>query len=329
MPTHRIVIAGGSGFLGRAITPDLLKAGYQVAILTRGPDRQSNGVPFVHWDGKTLAPWAQLLDGATAVINLAGRSVNCRYSAANRREIVESRVDSVRVIGQAIERCAIPPKAWVQSASAAIYGDAGERLCDDQTPPGTGFSPDTCVTWETTFHQTPSPGTRRVLLRIGFALGTDGGALGTLAKLARCFLGGRVGSGRQWMSWLHAKDLSRIVLWSIQRDDIEGLFLVAGPNPVRNAEFMRELRRAVHRPWSPPVPPWAVRFGSRLLGTESELALWGRRCAPTRLIQKGFEFEFPELRSALRDLFGNSRGREPAHDCASARGLPPAATTTD
>ena len=303
MSDKRVILAGGSGFLGRALTPDLIRAGYEVIVLTRGPDRESGGVRYVHWDGKTLGPWATLLDGAAAVVNLTGRSVNCRYNAANRREIVESRVDSVRVIGRAIAECRTPPAVWVQCASAAIYGDAGEQPCDEQTPPGVGFSPDTCVTWERAFHETPSPRTRRVLLRIGFALGRDGGALGTLAKLARWFLGGRVGSGRQWMSWLHVKDLSRLVLWCIEREDLEGLFLAVGPNPVRNEQFMRELRRAVHRPWSPPVPAWAVKMGSWLIGTESELALWGRRCVPRRLADTGFEFRFTELREAFEDLF--------------------------
>lgn len=311
MSAHRIVIAGGSGFLGRAIASELVDAGYEVVVLTRGAERMTGRVRFVHWDGKTLGPWAGLLDGATAVINLAGRSVNCRYNAADRREIVESRVDSVRAIGGAIERCAVPPKVWIQGASAAIYGDAGERLCDEQTSPGSGFSPETCVTWETTFHQTPAPRTRRVLLRIGFVLGTDGGALATLAALARCFLGGRVGSGRQWVSWIHVKDLAHVILWAVRRD-VEGLFVVATPNPVRNEQLMRGLRRAVRRPWSPPVPAWAVRFGSWVLRTEPELALWGRRCVPRRLMDMGFQFQYPNLDSAIDDLF-------PRDTAASAR----------
>lgn len=307
MSRQRIVIAGGSGFLGRAITADLTVAGYEPVILTRGPERVEHGARFVRWDGKTPGPWISQLDGAAAVINLAGRSVNCRYTAANRREILESRLDSVRALGEAIARCAAPPSVWVQSGTAAIYGDAGERLCDERTPPGDGFSPDTAVAWEEAFHQLPLPATRRVLLRIGFALGADGGALGTLAVLARCFLGGRVGPGRQWMSWLHVKDLSRIVRWAIERQDVEGLLLAVSPNPVRNDVFMCELRRAVGRPWSPPAPRWAVRIGSWLLRTEPELALRSRRCVPRRLLDLGFTFDFPDLPGAFDDLFRKPR----------------------
>lgn len=303
MNDKTIILPGGSGFLGSAVTPCFQQAGFNVVVLTRGSDRESDGVRFVHWDGKTLGPWSSCVDGAVAVVNLAGRSVNCRYTPHNRREILESRVDAVRVIGQAIERCSTPPKVLIQAASAAIHGDAGDQLLDESSPPGLGFSPQTCVQWEAAFYQTPSPGTRRVLLRIGFALGPDGGALGTLAALARLFLGGTVGTGQQWISWLHVKDLSRIILWAIEHDDASGLYLAVGPNPVRNRQFMRELRRAVHRPWSPPVPAWAVRVGSWLMRTEHELALWGRRCTPRRLMESGFEFEFPELSPTLENLF--------------------------
>jgi uncharacterized protein (TIGR01777 family) len=243
------------------------------------------------------------LEGAEAVVNLAGKSVNCRYTAENRAEIRASRVESVKAIGEAIARCANPPKVLIQSATLAIYGDAGERTCDQSTPPGHGFSPETAVLWEKAFNQTPTPGTRRVLLRIGFVLGRGGGALQTLARLTRWFLGGRAGDGRQWISWLHVYDLCRLVRLAMEREDIEGLYNVCTPNPVRNAEFMSELRRALHRPLSPPVPAWAVRVGSWMMRTEAELALTGRRCVPKRLQEAGFNFKFPVLRDALADLY--------------------------
>ena len=304
MNDRTIVLAGGSGFLGTALQGDLRSAGYEVVVLTRGPDCERDGIRFVHWDGKSAGPWAVQLEGAAVVVNLAGQSVNCRYTPENRREIVQSRLDSIHAIGQAISGCARPPGVWIQSASAAIYGDRGDELLDETSPPGVGFSPDTCVRWESAFHEAPAPGVRRVLLRIAFALGAQGGALGTLAGLTRWFLGGAAGTGRQWVSWLHVKDLNRIILRAVESPNMEGLYLVATNNPVRNHQFMRELRRALHRPWSPPVPPWAVRIGSLLMGTEAELALRGRRCTPRRLLAAGFQFEFPTLRAAIEDLYG-------------------------
>jgi uncharacterized protein (TIGR01777 family) len=255
------------------------------------------------WDGKTQGEWSDVVDGARAVVNLAGRSVNCRYTEENRREIVESRVNSVKAIAEAIRRAGTPPEVLVQSGSLAIYGNPGECECDEASPPGSGFSADTCVAWEQAFAGDALDVPRRVLLRIGFVLGRDGGALEMLARLTRRFLGGRVGDGRQFISWLHVRDMNRIALWAIDSTDANGVFNATGPNPVTNEAFMRELRRALGRPWSPPTPAWAVALGARFMGTEPSLALEGRRCAPKRLVEKGFEFEFPELGPALGDIF--------------------------
>lgn len=297
----RIVLAGGSGFLGRALQTELERAGYQVIVLTRSP--RIDNPTHVAWDGKNIDSWSDAVDGAAAVVNLTGKSVNCRYTPGNRKEIVASRVDSVKVLDRAISLAARPPAVWVQTGSLAIYGDAGDRTCDESAPCGSGFSVDTCVQWEKTFSGSDADGIRKVLFRIGFALGNTGGALQSLAKLARSFLGGTIGSGRQFISWLHVADLNRMFRLAIEREDVEGTFNATGPNPVTNREFMRELRRAVGRPWSPPVPSWAVRLGARMMGTEAELALTGRRCIPARFEKLGFQFDYPELAPALESLF--------------------------
>jgi uncharacterized protein len=300
MSTRRVILAGGSGFLGKALAAHLRSQGYEAIVLTRSP--AGNSEQQAYWDGKTLGDWAGLLDGSQAVVNLAGKSVNCRYTPANRREIVESRVDSVRVLGQAILKCSSPPRAWVQSGSLAIYGDSGERVCDETAPAGVGFSVETCVEWEKALDEAQTPCTRKVVLRIGFALGTNGGALDPLMNITRLFLGGTTGTGKQYISWLHASDLNRMFEWTIERDDLVGVFNATGPTPMTNAEFMKELRHALRRPWSPPVPEWAVRIGARFMGTEAELALHGRRCVPSRLLESGFEFEYPKLRLALKEI---------------------------
>jgi uncharacterized protein (TIGR01777 family) len=303
MNEKRIILAGGSGFLGKLLSQFLMERGYDVTVLTRHPNQLSSSVKEVHWDGRTLGPWAEQLNGACAVVNLAGKSVNCRYTPENRREINESRVDSVRVIGEAIRACSKPPSALVQAASLAIYGDAGDRWCDESTSAGDGFPVETCLLWEKAFAETPTPQTRRVILRISFVLGKSGGALQMLARLAKLGLGGTVGSGRQYISWIHSLDMNRLFLSAIEQEQMSGVFNATGPQPITNAEFMRELRRAVHRPWSPPVPTWAVHIGSRLMGTEACLALTGRRCLPKRLQDIGFTFNFPTIRQALTDIY--------------------------
>ncbi len=299
----RVVIAGGSGFLGQALARELIGKDYEVVVLSRGASQDSNGIRHLHWDGKTSGEWADSIDGARAIVNLTGRSVNCRHTSEHRREIIDSRVNSVRVLDEAVTRCAQPPQVFVQASSLAIYGDPGDRWCDEDAPHADGFSEDVCKRWEGAFEKVDAPGLRKVVLRIGIVLDADKGALPVLARLTRFFLGGRVGNGRQYISWIHVADLTRMVVEAIERNDLSGVFNATGPYPATNAEFMRELRHALHRPWSPPVPAWATRIGAFFMRTEPSLALTGRRCRPRRFLECGFHFEFPELRRALADLF--------------------------
>jgi uncharacterized protein len=302
MSRGRIVLAGGSGFLGRALAEECLRAGYEVVVLTRKVRKGSSRARQVRWDGRTAGAWARELEGAAAVVNLAGRSVDCRHTRKNRREIVESRVLSVEAVGRAIQACAEPPKVFVQAGSLAVYGDAGARVCDESAPAGSGFSAEVCLRWERAFDSLELPSTRKALLRIGFVLGRDGGALPRLARLARLYLGGTIGGGRQHISWLHVRDFCRVVLWSVEREEARGVFNATGPAPVTNAEFMCELRCALKRPWSPRLPAWLVRLGAFLLRTEAELALTGRRCIPDRLVEHNFKFVYTNLEGALADL---------------------------
>lgn len=303
MTAQRIVLAGGSGFLGRALAAELNRGATEVVILTRTPRATGNPKLLeVGWDGSTLGDWAPEIDGARAIVNLTGRSVDCRYTEANRREIIDSRVDSVRALGEALARAKQPPPVWVQASSLAIYGDPGARECDEEAPHGKGFSVDVCERWERAFEEVAAPNTRKVALRIGFVLGREGGALGRLSGLARAGLGGTVGSGRQYISWLHVADMNAIFRAAIERDDMRGVYNATGPAPVPNREFMRALRGVLGRGWSPPAPAFAVHIGARFMGTEASLALTGRRCVPRRLQQQGFQFQWTELEVALRDV---------------------------
>jgi hypothetical protein len=305
MNKSRIVLVGGSGFLGRSLAAMLAGHGYAPVILTRSPHAGgTGGVEEVYWDGKSGGAWEAQLAGAAAVVNLAGRSVNCRYTTAHRREIVDSRVGSVRAVGAALAKCKTPPRVWVQAGSLAIYGDAGDRWCSEDALAGNGFPEQTCVLWEQAFDGIALPGARKVMLRISFAMGREGGIMQTLSTLTQCFLGGAVGSGRQYVSWIHVDDLNRMFLRAIEDESVAGVYNATGPNPVTNAEFMRELRSALGRPWSPPVPVWAAHTGAWLMRTEARLALTGRRGDPKRFREEiGFQFQFPELRGALDNLY--------------------------
>ncbi len=304
MNGKRVVLAGGSGFLGQALAKTLLAKNYEVVVLTRSPREREDGVREVAWSGKALGDWMQYMDGAYAVVNLTGRSVNCRHTPENIREINESRINSVNTVATAIHNVAHPPRVWVQAGSLAFYGDLEDQWCEEGTPSGQGEAAETCRLWENAFKTVPLNNTRRVLLRIGIVLARDGGALVVLGKLVRRFLGGAAGTGRQYVSWIHLTDMNQMLLDSIERDDVVGVFNATGPNPVTNAEFMRELRRALLRPWCPPAPVWAVRLGSRWMQTEPSLALTGRRCAPKRFVKAGFKFQFPELRGAMKAIYG-------------------------
>ncbi len=300
---ERIVLAGGSGFLGHALSKELLARNYEVIVLARAPKMRADGVKEVEWDGRHIGEWIQYLDGAEAIVNLTGRSVNCRHTPENLREIIDSRVNSVTAIGAAIFHVARPPKVWVQSGSLAYYGDLADEWCDENSPQSAGTAIEICRLWENAFNAANLPKTRKVLLRIGLVLAPDDGLLAVLSKLTKWFLGGRVGSGRQYMSWIHVADMNRIFLDAIKNEKLSGAYNATGPNPVMNEEFMYELRCALHRPWSPPAPEFAVKIGSRLMKTEASLALTGRRCAPKRFLENGFQFQFPELHGALSDIY--------------------------
>ncbi len=306
----RIVLAGGSGFLGGLLTPALLAAGHEVVILARRPHRRLDAARELQWDGKILGAWAAALEGAHAVINLAGKNVNCRYTPRARHEILRSRLDSVDALAAAIQKCTSPPKVFVQCASAAIYGNAGEEPLEESVAPHPPqdedpFSPDVCRAWEAAVQGASLPQTRKIILRIGFVLHAGGGALRTLARITHCFMGGRAGPGTQFMSWLHHEDFTRILLDIVAAPErFQGVYLAVSPSPTRNGDFMRALRHALHRPWSPPAPIWAIRLACLLMRTEPELALRSRRCIPRRLlVEQGFAFRHGSIVPALKSCF--------------------------
>lgn len=298
----RVILAGGSGFLGHALAPVLVATDHHVVVLGRGDPSRENGVNHLQWDGETVGPWASVLDGAEAIVNLTGKNINCRHTPENRHEIIRSRVDSVRVLGQAIAQCKTPPKAFVQASGVGYYGDTGDRVASEDAALGNDFTAEVCRQWEDAFDALDLPQTRKVALRLAVVLGRDGGALPVLEKLTRWFLGGAVGSGRQFLSWVHVADAVRMFVSAIEQPEVTGVFNATAPAPVTNSEFMRELRRALHRPWSPPMPAPLARAGAWIMGTDGNLALLSSRCIPGRFLEHGFEFRFPTLREAFANL---------------------------
>jgi uncharacterized protein (TIGR01777 family) len=300
----RVVIAGGTGFLGQSLARHLLAGGREVTIIGRREPARYDG-SFVRWDGRTLdGSWAAALDGAAAIVNLAGRTVDCIKTPEHCDEILRSRVESTLVLGRALTTVDRPPPVWVQMGTAHIYGDPPEVVCDETSPFGYGLAPTVGRAWEEAFERARPAGTRGVVLRTGFVLGRGGGALARLGMLTRLGLGGRVGSGTQGMSWIHERDMNRIFERAITDAAIQGPYIATAPHPVSQAEFARELRRAMRVPIGLPAFGWMVRLGAPLvLRTDPELALYGRYCVPKRLMDEGFAFEFPALRPALADLF--------------------------
>jgi uncharacterized protein (TIGR01777 family) len=298
----RIILAGGSGFVGQALAPVLVAQGHHVVVLGRGAAHRRDGVDYLQWDGKTVGDWSSAIEGAEAIINLTGKNINCRHTPGNRREIIRSRVDSVRALGKAIANCTTPPKVFAQASGVGYYGDTGEQVVAEDAPPGSDFPAEVCRQWEGAFNALDLPATRKVVLRLGVVLGRDGGALPLLEKLTRWFLGGAAGNGRQFISWIHVADLVRIFLSVLEQPELRGVLNATGPLPVTNSEFMRELRRALHRPWSPPVPVPFVRAGAWLMGSEGDLALLSSRCIPRRFLGHGFSFQFRTLRDAFANL---------------------------
>jgi hypothetical protein len=305
---RKVVLAGGSGALGRRIAADLASLGHDVVVLTRTP-RPDHPHRQVGWDGRTVGAWADELSGAV-VINLAGEIVDRRPTARNIELLTRSRVEPTTALARAAGGVATVPPVWIQLGTVAIFGDAGETVVDESTQldettrPGDELPQMTGVAraWEAAAASVPAD--RRVLLRCAVVLDRDTPAMDRLGGLTKAGLGGKIGPGNQWFSWLHRADLLAVIRRCLTDERLSGTVHATAPHPVRNAELMAQLRRVLHRPIGIPSPAPLVRAGAVLLRTDPALALTGRRCVPTRLTELGFEFTHPELPAALDDLLG-------------------------
>ncbi len=335
----KYVLAGGSGQVGTILARELHAEGHEVVVLSRAPEPEpkpeTGPAPWriASWDARTLGAWATELDGADVVVNLAGRSVNCRYTPSNRRTILDSRVLSTVVVGEAIARAARPPRTWLQMSSAAIYAHRLDAPNDEATgrigggepgiPADWAFSVEVVKAWEAALEAANTPRTRRVALRAAVVMSPDkGGIFDTLLGLVRQGLGGTAGDGRQMVSWIHERDFVRSIRWLIAHEDLPRVVNVTSPHAVPNAEFMRALRRAWGTRIGLPASGFVLELGAWLKRTEPELVLKSRWSAPGRLLAGGFVFEYPDWEQAAAELCARWRATR-------TRSLPRAPTPAD
>lgn len=315
MKSKKIILAGGSGFIGQEMTKYFGKENNIVVLTRQIKNEKTNrndydsltvadlkNVKYIRWNGKTAGDWINELNGADLIINLAGKSVNCRYNEKNKNAIFDSRTDAVKAIGEAINKCELAPSLWINSSSATIYRHAMDRAQDEYTGEfHDDFSVQVCKRWEKTFYDQPTPRTRKVALRMAITLG-PGGILIPFFNLLKFGLGGKQASGKQMFSWVHIEDTCRMIEWIYDHKQFEGTYNCSSPNSVTNEEFMRTLRKVTGHLIGLPAFEWMLRVGAPIIGTELELILKSRWVVPAKILETGFHFKFPLLEQALKDV---------------------------
>lgn len=315
MTNKKIVIAGGSGFIGEELIKYFGKENNIVILTRKLPESINNRnkyshlnnsdlikTRFVKWDGKSVGDWKVELDNADLIINLAGKSVNCRYTEQNKREILNSRIESTKAIGEAIQQISHPPKLWINSSSATIYRHATDKPQDEYSREiKNDFSVQVCKQWEEVFYQQQTAQTRKIALRMAITIGS-GGVMLPYFNLLKFRLGGKQGSGKQMYSWIHIEDTCRIIEWLVEHKELDGTFNCSAPNPVTNEAFMKTLRQVTNTSLGLPAYTWMLKVGASIIGTEAELVLKSRWVVPTKLLEKGFAFKYPFIADALQNV---------------------------
>lgn len=295
----KAVLAGGTGFIGTYLAQQLKTFGYEVHLISRQSEH-------ISWKDTTRIQAA--LEGAELLINLAGKSVNCRYNEQNKQEIFDSRTETTRILGEAVLSCEQPPELWINSSTATIYRHAEDRpMTEEHGEIGSGFSVEVAQRWEETFFGFQLPSTRQAALRIAIVLGPGGGVMTPFQNLVRFRLGGRQGSGNQMFSWIHLEDLLGIMLFLRDRKDLSGVFNCSSPQPVTNHELMSSLRKVMGISWGLPSPRWMLEMGAVLIKTETELVLKSRWVLPERLLKEGYAFKYEGLEQALQHIIDTDR----------------------
>ena len=299
----KIIIFGGTGFVGLSLADHLKDKGFTPILVARNKPDKSITHQFIKWDSISLGDWTEALKDCKAIVNLAGKTVDCIKTPDNCDLILRSRVDSTRTIGNALKAIDNPPKIWIQMSTAHIYGDPPTQICSEESATGYGLAPFVGRAWEEAFLSSLPEGVRGVRLRTSFVIGKNGGALKSLKRIVKLGLGGTVGSGTQGMSWIHEYDMNEIIFQAIVQDKYEGVYIASAPNPMSNREFMKLLRKKMRRPIGLPAPNFMIKMGAKMIfKTDPELVLYGRYVKSERLKKEGFTFKYPDLEGALDDL---------------------------
>ena len=299
---QKLIIAAGTGFLGQVLVKHFRSKFEEIVILTRGNSKTINGIKYVNWDAKTFSGWENELENATVLINLAGKSVDCRYTIANKKEIYSSRIDSTIILNQAVLNCKKPPKHWLNSSTATIYRHSEDKQMDETDGEiGDDFSMNIAKSWERAFFETQTPNTLKTALRTSIVLGKNGGAFVPIKTLAKVGFGGKQGQGNQFISWIHENDFARVIEFIIQKEMI-GVVNVVSPKPIRNSQFMKMLQKETAIPFGIPINKFLLEIGSFFIRTQTELVLKSRNVIPRRLQENGFEFKFETLEKTFQNL---------------------------
>ncbi|MDQ1167601.1 TIGR01777 family oxidoreductase [Flavobacterium sp. SORGH_AS_0622] len=298
----KLIIAAGTGFLGQVLVNHFKNKFEEIVILTRGKSQITNGIKYVNWNAKTFSGWEKELENAAVLINLAGKSVDCRYTIENKKEILLSRIESTKILNKAVLNCQNPPKHWLNSSTSTIYRFSLDKQMDEVDGEiGNDFSINVALSWEKAFFKTETPKTVKTALRTSIVLGKEGGAFIPLKTLAKIGFGGKQGRGNQFISWIHEEDFANAVDFILQKK-IDGIINIVSPKPIRNTDFMQKLRKAVGFPFGIPMSNFFLEIGSFLIRTETELVLKSRNVIPKRLLENGFQFKFGDIDEAFENL---------------------------
>jgi len=300
---HKIVLAGGNGYLGTVLAGFYKDVAHEVIILSRKPAPAKGNVTTLVWDGETEGNWTEALSNADLLVNLCGKNVNCRYTEKNKAEIISSRLVPTELLGRVIGKLANPPKLWINVTSATIYRHAEDHAQDEVTGQiGYGFSIDVCKQWEQVFFEANTPATRKVALRMGIVLGRTGAVFPRLLNLVKLGMGGKQGDGNQYVAWIHENDVANISQFLLEHTELDGVINCTAPQAIKNTDLMRTIRKAYGMPFGLPAPQWLLEIGAFIIGTETELILKSRWVTPKRLLNAGYQFRFGNAQHAVHDI---------------------------
>ncbi len=303
MKYSKIVLAGGNGYLGQVLAKHFSPITDEVVILSRKTQPAKGNIKTIVWDGRTAGEWTSVLQNANLLVNLCGKNVNCRYTSKNKEEIIQSRLQPTALLGEVIHQMENPPKLWINVTSATIYRHAEDRYQDEvHGEMGTGFSVEVCKAWENCFFENKTPKTRKIALRMGIVLGKTDSAFPRLLNLVKAGMGGKQGSGEQYVSWVHEQDAALSIEWLLQNEEINGIINCTAPNSVKNHVLMHQIRKNFGISFGLPAPAWLLAIGAKIIGTETELILKSRWVKPTILLNSGFEFKYPTIEYAVKDI---------------------------